>query len=131
MVARRDKIFKVNAKGAGVRAGGSEAPAEANDRTALPFQAVNVEQTAGGKTRSPNDRPSHGENKGSRSHGNAIHHCALMLEVYLYIYIKAALIRKKIKEVDVQTVFAQASVLFFFKKRKKDKQQEVPLFTSL
>lgn len=87
MVARRDKIFKVNAKGAGGRAGGSKAPAEANDRTALPFQAVNVEQTAGGKTRSPNDRPSHGENKGSRSHGNAIHHCALMLKVYIYISV--------------------------------------------
>lgn len=69
-----------------------------------------MEQTAGGKTTSPNDRPSHGENKGSRSHGNAIHHRALMLQVYIYIYvcIKSTLIRKKMREVDVQSVFTQA-----------------------
>lgn len=86
-----------------------------------------MEQTAGGKTRSPNDRPSHGENKGSRSHGNAIHHCALMLEVYIYIYIKAALIRKKIKEVDVQTVFLlRHQFCFSLKNEKKINSRRCP-----
>lgn len=72
------------------RAGKS--PTEANDQAALPFQAVNVEQTASGKTTSPNDRPSHGENKGSRSHGNGIHHCTLLLEADIYISILSRLL---------------------------------------
>lgn len=46
--------------------------------------------------------------------------------IYIYIYIKAALIRKKIKEVDVRTVCAQASVLFFFKNAKKKNSRRCP-----
>lgn len=76
MLQRHDEIFKLNVKDVGA----AESLARANDRAGLPFRAVNAEQTAPGKA-SPNDRPSHGKNKGSSAHGNAIHHCMVMLYI--------------------------------------------------